>query len=205
MTTRCRFFQRNLLPGFGLALPLLLIDLLLPCLLPTESQALPHPQPHHHPQPVVSAEGKQNRSLTAGLFIGGRFGEEMSLLAVKKNPLPKSGEERWVLSFGQLSGQPAKGSLPFYQISVQERPSRIVIDIAQVQRTRLETKDIDQMARTSRLVASADFTMDPEDVSTNLTLNLKMPVRLEVFRRSTSGEVVLDLAPLGSSTSVSPP
>jgi hypothetical protein len=151
------------------------------------------PLAHAIPPPIVTGESRRGVYYEQGLFIGGEQGREMSLLSLTLMPARNKPVERLILKTGEADGQSLKGVMPFYQVSLRQNPSRVVIDLAQTQRTRIESKDLAKRIQRSQVIESADFTMDPEDLSTNLTLYLKHSIRLEVFRQSASGELILDM------------
>ena len=139
---------------------------------------------------------KTNRYIDKGTVIGGEAGQAFSLIRVRSQLDPKKKVERIVLNLGDKDGKVLKGEPSFYQVNLEPERSRIVISLSQVSRSKVSQAQLSQTFKNSPYVKSAQMISDAESSSTNLILNLKSPVRAEVFQMSEKGKpgrVVLDL------------
>lgn len=130
------------------------------------------------PSPLLVKVGKVSPAIKTGVAIGGQAGVEFSLLSVQSEASPEG--ERLILGYGDRYGNSLKAEPGFYQIALDRDARRLVIDLAQVNKTAVDPQKLARILLASKLVASSEITMDPYDGSTNITLLLKEPVRLKV-------------------------
>lgn len=133
---------------------------------------------HSAPSPINVKPGSAVKAARSGFVTGGEAGNEFSLIeAIAK----KSGEtESFSLYYGDLRGQPLKGKPGFFQVVLDRDGRRLVIDLAQVNRTAIDPDGLRKRLKDFKNLASLDMTMDPTDASTNITLTFKEPVELTV-------------------------
>jgi hypothetical protein len=141
------------------------------------------------PQPL----GKYVHS---GVVVGGIAGDGFSILRVQKLTAP-DGAERLVILYGNGFGQPVKTDPGYFHINVDDKHGRVSIDLAQVQKTAVDDKELAKLFSGSKLVAATEITMDPIDLSTNILLNLKQPtdVRAAIDDYKGARTLVIDLRP----------
>jgi hypothetical protein len=160
------------------------VFLLMFVLMPFSLEAMPSPL-HVKPGRALSVRA-------GSIANGGAALDEFSLLSVSLAPSASS--ERVVLNYGDRFGKVWKGEPGFFQIALDKNGSRVVIDLSQVTRTGIEPAQLRKALAASKLVASSDMTMDPQDQTTNLTLTMKRPVSLSLSTASGSrSQIVLDL------------
>jgi len=142
---------------------------------------------------------KKNEYIQDGVFTGGQAGSGVTLLGVRRVHSPKAKLERIILDLGNKEGKVAKGEqLGYFQASVDSQRNRIVLDLAQLRLSQVTETKLKEMFRKSPYVRSVELTMDPEDSAGSLVLNLRQPMRLEVFRLVPPGKaarVVMDITP----------
>ena len=74
-----------------------------------------------------------------------------------------------------------------------------MLDLTQLKISMVSEQKIRDTFKKSPFVASVEFTLDPEDKAGTIVLNLKQPMRLEVFELLDSrkpARIVMDLTPL---------
>jgi hypothetical protein len=133
-----------------------------------------------------------------GFVAGGESGSGFSILKIEKRRSRPAGKaERIIITYGDQRGRPLKKPPGYFHVSVDENPPRVVIDLAQVQKTAVDDQDLARLLADSILVKSTDMTMDPEDMSTNLTLLLKKQAHVKVSYalKSTGAQLIIDLRP----------
>ena len=144
------------------------------------------------PSPLRVKPGSALNVRAGSLANGGHANEEFSLLSVLSTPV--TGGERIVLSYGDRFGKVWKGEPGFFQVALDKGGSRVVIDLSQVTKTGIDPVQLRKALAASKLVASSDMTMDPQDQTTNLTLVMKQPVTLALSTSSGArSQIVLDL------------
>lgn len=145
-----------------------------------------------------SLDQKRGDYIAEGVYIGGRTGRGYSLINVRRHFSKDKSVERIVLDIGDLKGEPVRNEVNFFHVSVDRDLARVVIDLSQVARSGVDQNKLAQIFKKSPLVKSAEITFDPEDVSTNLNLQLKKPALVEVFElKSTESpsRIVIDMKP----------
>ncbi len=121
--------------------------------------------------PLQAGFKKLNKYIANGTLIGGTAQRELVLSGVRRTYSPKQKLERIVLDV-----EASRGSLQrfgYFQIQVDQKPNRIVIDLNGVAASQLSLETITGILKKSPFVTSAVLTMDPEDRSANITLSLK--------------------------------
>lgn len=151
---------------------------------------------HALPSPLMVKPGRVSAPISSGATIGGQSGTEFSLLGVRAESIDRAGE-RLTLSYGDRFGQPQPGEPGFFHVAVDRDAKRIVIDLAQITKTAIDPQKLARILSASKLIASSEMTMDPQDGSTNITLNLKTPVQMKVASVANGqAQVVIDLVPV---------
>jgi hypothetical protein len=77
----------------------------------------------------------------------------------------------------------------------------VVLDLAQLTTSNISEAQLKQTFKKSPFISSVELTLDPEDKAATMVLNLKRPMKLEVFELLAKGKpsrVVMDLTPTGS-------
>lgn len=150
------------------------------------------------PSPYHLKPGKISPPISEGVVTGGRSSDEFSLLNVKAESLKN--QERFSIVFGDRYGQPLQGDPGYFHLSVDRSGKRISIDLAQVSRTAVDNKQLRRLLSRSKYIASSDMVMDPHDGSTNIALNMKVPVTVKVMapQKTIPGRVILEIRPQGT-------
>lgn len=163
--------------GFGLALPA------------TASAA---------PAPITVKPNTISMPLrTTGFLQGGKAGDEFSLLSVVTSK--SSTGEKVVLNYGDRFGKSVKGEPGYFQIALDKAGQRITIDLSQVTTTGIVPEQLKKVLAASQFVASSEMTMDPHDLSTNITLMLKQPVELTVATEAgAKSKLIIELRRIGN-------
>ncbi len=144
-----------------------------------------------------AAATSYSSSASGGVIFGGRSDQEFSLLGVKS--LHAVGKEQVIISYGDRLGRVQEGEPGFYHIALDRGAKRVVIDLAQVSRTAVDPKDLARIFASSPLVESTDMTMDPQDGSTNITLNLRAPVEIKARSdRKGGARLLIDMSVVGT-------
>jgi hypothetical protein len=141
---------------------------------------------------------KKNAYMSDGVFIGGKAGHGASLLGVRRQSSKKLQMERVVLDLGDKETKTSR-EMPFYQVSVDAAQKRIVLDLAQLKFSKVTESQLKSLFMKSQFVESVALSFDPEDKGATMVLNLKRPMRLEVFQmmnKNKPARVVMDLKPL---------
>lgn len=151
---------------------------------------------------------KNNAYVSDGVFIGGEANNGTSILALRREFSPKIGIERVVVDIGNKEAKPDAKDLGYFQVSMDPQNQRIVLDITQLRISKLSEQQIQEAFKKSPLVKSAELTLDPEDQSASLVLNLKQPAKLEVFQIRKSGKparVVMDIKAMAKTNTQTKP
>lgn len=142
---------------------------------------------------------KVNSYLSEGVVIGGIAGTGFTLREVRRKFGAKSKMERVVLDLGDENGEPIKGSPAYYHVEVDQKKSRVIMDLSQVQRSKMTEKQLRNVFMGSPYLALDSITYDPEDGATNLTLRMKRPIKVEIFSPNDAkknGRIILDVSPV---------
>jgi hypothetical protein len=145
--------------------------------------------------PIQVKPGKTSPFIGEGVLSGGMAAEEFSLLGVRSE-VGRQKSERVILTYGDRLGQPRREEPGFFHIALDRAGRRMVIDLAQVHSTAVDSARLAGELKKSKLVARSEMTIDPFDRSVNITLHFKVPVRLKVSTGKSDGsDVILDLQP----------
>lgn len=145
-----------------------------------------------------SLSNKKNQYAADGVFVGGKAGGGTSLLNVHRVFSAKQQIERVTLDLGDKDAKPAGRDIGFFQVSVDSKENRVVIDLSQLKLSRVSEAAVQNLFKKSAYVASVGLTLDPEDKAGTMVLNLKRPVKVEVFKQikdNSPGKIVMDITP----------
>lgn len=145
-----------------------------------------------------SLSGKKNLYASEGVFIGGKASGGTSLLNVRRVFAEKAKIERVTLDLGDKDAKPSGKNIGYFQVSVDQKDSRVVVDLSQLKLSRVSEAAVQNLFKKSPYVASAGLTLDPEDMAGTLVLNFKRPVKVEVFQMlkdKEPGKIVMDITP----------
>lgn len=141
---------------------------------------------------------KKNNYIADGVFTGGKAGLGATILSIRHAFSPRAQLERVIVDLGDRDAKPAGLTPGYFQASLDSANKRLVLDVSQLRMSKVSETQLQQLFKKSPYVASVEFTMDPEDKGATLVLNLKQPVRLEVFQMlkdSSPARIVMDLKP----------
>lgn len=143
--------------------------------------------------PITVKPDQVSSPIASGTWVGGRSGEEFSLLSVERSGFRNG--ERLLLTYGDRNGEVLKSTQPgFFHVHLTENGRKLIVDLAQVNRTTVTPQQLAKILSPSPCLSDSDMTMDPHDGSTNMTLVFKEPVRLAVMSRTKgAAQVVLEL------------
>lgn len=144
-------------------------------------------------------EEKKNTYVTDGVFTGGKASPGgVSLLNVHRAFSKNSKIERVTFDLGDKNLKPLGMGMGYFQASLDPRTNRLELDIPQFNMTRVSEPQLRALFKKSEYIKTADMTLDPEDKSATIVLQLKQPMKLEVFQSlkdKTPARIVMDLAP----------
>ena len=151
--------------------------------------------------PLSVAPGHISNPISNGVVTGGSAANEFTLLRVNREPMAKQGRnqggEKWTLTYGDRMGRPLGQEIGFFHINVDRHAKRVVIDLAQVNRSSIDRSALIRLTQGSQIVANSEMVMDPQDRSTNLTLNMRSPVEVKILNKGTvGGQLVLFISPI---------
>lgn len=141
---------------------------------------------------------KKNQYTEDGVFIGGKAGSGISLLNVRRVYSPKAKIERVTVELGDKEAKPAGKNIGYFQVSLDSKENRVVIDLSQLKFSRVSEAAVQNLFKKSPFVTSVALTLDPEDKAGTMILNLKRPMKMEVFQSVVDGKpgrIVMDLSP----------
>jgi hypothetical protein len=145
-----------------------------------------------------SLDEKKNVYMQDGVFTGGKAGTGTTLLGIRRRFSAKAKIERVIVDLGDKDAKPSGKNMGYFQASVDARQMRVILDLAQLRSSALSEQRVQDIFRNSPFVKSVEFTLDPEDRAGTLVLNLKRPMRLEVFQLRVNkkpARVVMDMMP----------
>lgn len=145
---------------------------------------------------------KKGEYLEDGVFIGGKAGTGTSLLNVRRSFSSKAKTERIIVDLGDKEGKPLGRSMSYFQVSMDSKDKRIVVDLSQLMLSKVSEAQLRRTFAKSPFVSKVDLTLDPEDKAATLVLGLKRPMKLEVFqllKARKPGRIVMDLRPTQAS------
>ncbi len=145
---------------------------------------------------------KQNKYLKDGVFTGGEAGQGASLLNVRRAFSPKLGLERVIVDMGDATGEAkVDGPMGYFQVAMDSTRNRVIVDLAQLRVSKVTESRLKELFKKSSFVKNVALTLDPEDQTATLVMDLSKPARLEAFRLNAKGRaprIVMDLIPLGA-------
>lgn len=147
---------------------------------------------------VQTLETKRNAYRNDGVFTGGRAGTGTSLLAVRRAYSKSAAVERVIVDLGDKDAKPAGAAMGFFQASLDGVANRVTLDVSQLRLSKVTETQLQRVFKNSAYVKHVALTLDPEDHAATMVLDLKRPVRLEVYRTVKAGQpamVVMDLVP----------
>jgi hypothetical protein len=106
------------------------------------------------------------------------------------------------VELGDKEIKPAGKDIGYFQVSLDSKENRVVVDLSQLKYSRVTESAVQNLFKKSPYVASVSLTLDPEDKAASMVLNLKQPVKMEVFQQLQAGKpgkIVMDLSPKMSS------
>jgi hypothetical protein len=151
--------------------------------------------------PTRQAEQKKlDRYLQDGVFRGGEAGRAFSLrdisaASLKASGVASSSGERLTFEFGDALGEPLLSRPGYFQVNVDSKKNRVVLDFRQVAGTKLDQNALRDRLAKSKFVKSSEMTFDPEDSTLSIVLNLKGKAQVEVIelpKEPRGGRVALD-------------
>lgn len=144
-----------------------------------------------------SLSGKNNAYVTDGVFVGGKAaGQGTSLLNVRRGFSAKAELERIIVSLGDKEAKPLRSEPTYFQASLDSAQRRLVLDIAQLKMSKVSEMQVQRLFKSSPYVKNISFTLDPEDKAATMVVDLKQPMKLEVFKLGNPARIVMDLIPL---------
>ncbi len=132
----------------------------------------------------------------SGSMAGGIAGTGFSLINLKTTTNRQAKLERLMIDVGDIDGHPLKGLPGYFNVELQNKAKRIVVDFSQMPTTLLDSKGLTERLRMSTYVQSVKMLADPSDQTLSLIMELKKPVKLKVFQvpgQKTTSKLVLDL------------
>ena len=147
---------------------------------------------------IQTADAKKNAYRNAGVFTGGTAGTGTSILAVRRSFSRKTALERVTVELGDREAKPVGDKMGYFQAGLDARNNRLTLDVSQLRMSKVSEGQVQRLFKGSALVAGVSFTLDPEDNAATMVLDLKKPVRLEVYRtvkRGAPARIVMDLQP----------
>ena len=141
---------------------------------------------------------KKNQYVNDGVFIGGKASKGATLINVRRSHSAKAKIERVIVDVAGDPTKNVKDKMPFFQASIDSQSRRVVLDLAQLRMSRVTEIQLKNMFKQSPYVQDVSLTFDPEDKGATMVLELKQPMRLEVFQlvdKKKPARVVMDLVP----------
>lgn len=143
-----------------------------------------------------SLDKKLNAYISEGVYTGGTITTPLSLITVRRHYAAKAQVERIFLDMGDFAGEPLKGGVGHFHVGIEKNPSRVVIDLNQVQRAGITEKQLVKTFEKSPFVKTATMRFDPEEQVTTMILEMKKPVGVEVIElpsKTKASRIVVDL------------
>lgn len=115
-------------------------------------------------------------------IVGGEAGDGFSLLDVKRE-IAKSGlAERMTIDVGDIRGKPNFGAPSYYHAQLMKDPARLILDFSQMPMSFLSEKQLAAKLKDSKFVRRVQMTLDPEDQTLSMILDLKPETRIRVLQ-----------------------
>jgi hypothetical protein len=148
--------------------------------------------------PIRQANGeKQNRYIEAGVFVGGHDHGPLSLIDVRHSL--QANMERLVFDVGQNVNDDSVERPGFFHIAIQDRPNRIVVDLENITKVKINAQQIASLFKKSPFFSKVSIYEDPFHQSLTLEFPLKVRAEMEVFELVTPGKpgrIVMDIRKL---------
>jgi hypothetical protein len=141
---------------------------------------------------------KKNVYIDHGVFTGGALKETASFLGIRRFLAKETGIDRWILDLGDIHGEPLKDRPAYFHIAVDRDQKRIVIDLQNVARSKLDREQLASIMARSPYVRDVQLRVDGAKRVTHLTINMKQAVEVEAFElpvRERGGRIALDVRP----------
>jgi len=146
--------------------------------------------------PKLSPQNPKQLLNSSSVSIGGEASTLFSILDVRRSTDVKKKVERVVIDMGDLEGRPVKGEVGFYHAELQQNPPRLILDIAQTPKSKLNTDIIQQRLQKSITIEKSTVMLDPVTNNMNMVIDLKPGTKARVFPvkgvKQTS-KIVIDL------------
>lgn len=136
-----------------------------------------------------------NGFLTEGSFRGGGAGIGFSLLRLKRVYSTDGMSERLIFEIGDKDGQAFIGQPGYFHAQLFKKPSKLSLDLSQLLKSQVTSKELKKIFKKSKLVKSASITSDAADNSTNISIQFKSSVKMRVFtlsNQTSSPKLVID-------------
>jgi hypothetical protein len=164
------------------------------------TKILPAKAPHTVPSKnKTSTPAKPGEFVKSGAIIGGTSaGAVLSILRIQKLTLADA-TERLILTYGDKDGIPLKTAPGYFHLQMDAANSRLILDLSEVQKTAVDGSELAEIFASSRWVRTTDMTMDPQDHSSNITLQLRAPIEARALIEPGDGkrnQLVIDLRPI---------
>ena len=146
--------------------------------------------------PPMAVAKPQKILVGSGALSGGIAGTGFSLMNLKLTTNRQTRFERLMIDIGDIDGRSLKGLPGYFNVELQNKAKRIVVDFSQMPTTLLDVKALTARLSKSMYVQSVKMLADPSDNTLSLIMDLKKPVQLKVFQvpgQKTTSKVVLDL------------
>lgn len=121
--------------------------------------------------PLKSVLNKQNKYIESGSIIGGVAQKDLVLTGVRRTFSKAQNLERIVFEITSSKNEADRAG--YYNIAIDQKLKRVVIDIDGVAASIMPLETIMSNLKRSPLIDEATLTMDPQDRSANITLALK--------------------------------
>lgn len=140
---------------------------------------------------------KTNDYVGQGVVIGGQAGPGFTLLNVRRQNTKNLALERVILDIGDKEGKPMLNRLGYFHVAVEKEPSRVIIDLSQVLRSRVSEIELGRLFLKSPFIRKAEMSMEAGDNTAKIVLSTKVPVIAEIFQMPSAdkkpGRIVIDI------------
>lgn len=149
---------------------------------------------------LVAKPGKQDAYVQQGQFRGGDAGRNFIFHDLRRAFGAGTGIERYILEFTDGNGEVIKGRPGYYQITLDSKNGRVLLEFSQVLGSRFNAAQVQKAFAESPYIRSSKMTYDPEDSGLTLQLFLKPSVQgkiqaeaFEIVSADKGGRVAIDL------------
>lgn len=143
--------------------------------------------------------GLEKYLINRGSISGGVAGTGFSLLNMAQGE-SKLGE-RWIFDIGDIRGGVLKGPPGYFHVQLMDKPSRLIIDFAQMKNVRIDEQKIQSLIKTSSIFRTAKLLYDPADSATSIVFELKQSPRIKAYQvvgNKNTSKVVVDVVPMAN-------